>query len=276
MNDPLENDAAMPHSHRPLAAFLVGLTAAFATAGCAGSEEAAPPSPKGMSGDWQSVFSDDFDGTAIDKENWTVGSPYGHGDSHITEPVNTDELQCYDAGLVTVSDGTLNIRAVRKRVTCGGKTMDYASGMVNTKDHFQQRYGAMEARIQLPAAAPGVIANWPAFWQVGADWPEDGENDVMEGLLGRACFHFRSAAGERGERGGCADGDYTGWHTFGANWQPGRVEYYYDGKLVGTVTKGVTDAPQWFMLNYSVQRKVGGPTRLPADMRVDYVRAWQR
>ncbi|CAL9635477.1 family 16 glycosylhydrolase [Streptomyces sp. NPDC057794] len=262
-----------PSRHTSLANVLIGIAATFTTANCSAPEEA--PRPEGMPGDWHLVFSDEFDGTGLNEEKWTVGSPYGSGGVDVTEPVNSDELQCYDSALVAVSDGALNIRAERKRVTCGGRTTDYASGMVNTRDHFQQRFGAVEARIHLPAAAPGVIANWPAFWQVGAEWPQDGENDVMEGLLGRACFHFRSAPGDGGEKGGCAKGDFTGWHTYGANWQPGRVEYYYDGELVGAVTEGVTDVPQWFMLNYSIQPEVGGPTKLPADMRVDYVRAWQ-
>ncbi|MFG2029925.1 family 16 glycosylhydrolase [Streptomyces sp. NPDC048825] len=257
--------------HRSLAVFLAGVTAAFAATSCAGSEGPSPR-PKGIPGDWHSVFSDEFDETALDEEKWSVGSFRDKGESDITAPVNTAELQCYDADLVDVSKGSLKIAATRKQATCGGNTMEYSSGMINTKAQFQQKYGALESRIYLPPAAPGVIANWPAFWQVGADWPKNGENDVMEGLLGQACFHFHS---EAGERGGCTKGNYTGWHTYGANWQPGRVDYYYDGRFVGAITEDVTSAPQWLVLNYSVQPAIGGPTRLPAEMRVDYVRVWQ-
>ncbi|MGI5404070.1 glycoside hydrolase family 16 protein [Streptomyces sp. CA-135486] len=236
------------------------------------SQKSESEGPRGIPGVWYSVFSDEFNGTSLDREKWATGNPDENGSTEITAPVNTDELQCYDSNLVDVSEGTLNITAIRKPATCGGKEMEYSSGMINSKDDFRQRFGALEARIYLPAATPGVIANWPAFWQVGPEWPITGENDVMEGLIGRACFHFYSKEGPRGQ---CATGDFTGWHTFGANWQPGRVDYYYDGVFVGAITEGITSAPQWLMLNNSVQPKIGGPTKLPAEMRVDYVRVWQ-
>jgi beta-glucanase (GH16 family) len=218
------------------------------------------------------VFQEDFDGTSLDEKKWSTGNHNMDGRSKVTPPVNSDELNCYDSDLVGVSNGSLHIRAIRKTETCGDRTMPYTSGMINTKKQFRFTYGALEARMHLPAAEPGVIANWPVFWQLGANWPIDGESDVVEGLLGHACFHYHS---KMGSEGGCAKGDYTGWHTFGAHWRPGRMDYYYDGVLVGTLTENVTAAPQWLVLTYSVQPSVGGPTKVPSDLRVDYVRVWQ-
>ena len=49
----------------------------------------------------------------------------------------------------------------------------------------------------------------------------------MEGLSGQACWHFHDP---QGGPGGCSTATYTGgWHTFGADWEPGSVTYYYDG-----------------------------------------------
>ena len=97
--------------------------------------------------------------------------------------------------------------------------------------------------------------------------------DIMEGLGGgKACWHFHSPSGGPG---GCAPGDFTGWHTYGAEWKPGSVTYYYDGKQVGQITTGITSSPMYVILNNGVSTEHGGPTVTPADMMTDYVRVWQ-
>ena len=30
--------------------------------------------------------------------------------------------------------------------------------------------------------------------------------------------------------------DFTGWHVYGVLWQPGSIQFYYDGKLQQTAT----------------------------------------
>ncbi|MFD8086681.1 hypothetical protein ACFV4F_33860 [Kitasatospora sp. NPDC059722] len=228
--------------------------------------------PTGIPGDWHLVFQDDFDGTALDGSKWNVGNPYVEP-QRITPPVGGQELDCYDAGQVAVRDGMLHITAVQKQQECGGKTLPYLSGMVNTKDKFSFAFGALEARVYVPAAADGSVANWPAFWAVGSDWPSGGENDVMEGLHGKICAYFNSATASTGS---CAAGDLTGWHVFGAEWQNGRVDYYRDGVYAATLSQGVTSDPMWLMIDNAVQPTIGGPTSVPATLLIDYVRVWQQ
>ncbi len=228
--------------------------------------------PFGIPGDWHLVFDDEFEGTDLDLAKWSLGNPDVAYPGRVTKPVNDDELDCYDADQVAVHDGALHITAVEREQTCGGRTLPYSSGMVNTRSTFSYAFGAVEARINLPAASPGVIANWPAFWTVGANWPTGGENDVAEGLHGQLCSYFNSPSGAVGH---CTDGDFTGWHTLGAEWQPGRVDYYRDGVLAATITEGVTSQPHWLMIDNAVQPKIGGPTVVPADLQVEYVRVWQ-
>ena len=55
---------------------------------------------------------------------------------------------------------------------------------------FQFTYGVVEALVYIPPSASSAIANWPAVWTDGQDWPADGEDDILEGLGGSACFHF--------------------------------------------------------------------------------------
>ncbi|MEE1787356.1 glycoside hydrolase family 16 protein [Streptomyces sp. SP17BM10] len=231
-----------------------------------------PVLPTGIPGDWHLIFQDEFDGTSLDTSRWNVGNPYVEP-QRITPPVGGQELDCYDAGQVAVRDGTLRITAVQRQQECGGKTLPYVSGMVNTKGRFSFAFGAMEARVYVPAAPDGSVANWPAFWAVGADWPSGGENDVMEGLHGKICAYFNSATASTGS---CADGDLTGWHVFGAQWQDGHVDYYRDGVYAATLNQGITSDPMWLMIDNAVQPTIGGPTTVPATLMIDYVRVWQR
>ena len=122
-------------------------------------------------GDYKLVFSDEFDGTALNTQVWNVevnGNGGGNG-----------ELQYYTASNVTVSNGVLNITA--KRENYEGKA--FTSGRINTMGKAAFKHGKIEASIKVPTTANGL---WPAFWLMGNDmaegisWPYCGEMDVME------------------------------------------------------------------------------------------------
>ncbi|MER6418821.1 family 16 glycosylhydrolase [Streptomyces sp. NPDC001137] len=245
-----------------------------ATSAPTASQSSSAPStavgaPLGIPGTWRNVFSDEFSGTSLDGSKW---NPNWLGCSGcVTPPVNSAEESAYSPSQVSVSGGNLHLKAIQQSTTVNGKTYPYVSGLVESNGKAQFTYGAFEARIYTPASGT-QIANWPAFWTDGQNWPTDGEMDVMEGLSGSACYHFHSPAGGPG---GCATGSYTGWHTYGAEWKQGAVTYYYDGKQVGQITSGITSAPMYLILNNAVSSVHGGPTQVPADMMVDYVRVWQ-
>ena len=160
---------------------------------------------------------------------------------------------------------------IAKSETCGGKTRPYASGIVTTNGKFSFTYGFMEARVWVPGTG-GIIPDWPDVWLDGQSWPTDGEIDIMEGLSGQACWHFHYPGGQPGD---CSSGSFTGgWHTFGADWEPGSITYYYDGAAVGRITSGVTDAPMYIILSLAADKVNGGPVE-PATIRFDYVHVWR-
>ena len=238
--------------------------------------------PAGDPGDWKLTFDDEFGGTSLDTAKWSTGWLA----SGITGPVNSTEEECYDPAQVTESEGSLNLSLITKSESCGIAHPVYASGMVNTSGKFSYTYGFLQARVWLPAVTgePAKIANWPAVWTDGKNWPTDGEDDIVEGINGQACAHFHSAVSPGGIAAGngtaevsavsgCVDETLTGgWHTFGADWKPGSVTYYYDGKDIGSVTSGITSAPMFVILNYAA----GPPYQSPSTMKVDYVRVWQK
>ena len=226
----------------------------------------AVPAPDGIPGNWTSVFDDEFNGNSLDTANWSTGWQA----SGITQPVGPTEQECYDPSQVSVGGGYLHLTATPKPEECGGQIRPYASGMVTTEGLHSFSHGAFEARVYLPASADGKVADWPAWWVDGQNWPQDGEMDIMEGLSGSTCFHYHDPSGGPG---GCADTG-PGWHVFGSTWEGDQVTYYYDGHEVGTLTTDGNSAPQYLILNNAVGGSGGETT---ADtMLVDYVRVWQQ
>jgi beta-glucanase (GH16 family) len=248
-----------------------------------GSDGVRPLGPAGASGTWKLRFADEFDGSTLDLTKWRPNW-FGSSPSSVTRPINDYEESCYDPAQVKVSGGMLHLSAVKLSspkpgcTTKNGRAASYASGMVMGDDRHNFTYGYMEARIHLPGRN-GVPENWAAFWANGETWPRTGEIDVMETLEGEPRWHFHyESGGEHRSTGSRFDllNEKTGWHTFGALWEPGKVTFYYDGKEVGSTTAGVTSAPMYMILNHGLSNYISGPIVAPSTMQVDYVRHWQR
>ena len=224
------------------------------------------PLPLGDPGAWKLVFDDEFTGTSLDRSLWSTGW-FGSG---ITGPLTPNASECFDPAEVKQAGGQLDLSFQIMSETCAGRSRPYVGAIVTTNGKFSFTYGFVEMRARLPGAG-GVVYDWPDFWTDGHHWPEDGENDIVEGLQGLACWHFHSLAGAPGH---CEHTAITpGWHTFGADWQPGAVTYYYDGTAVGTIRRGITGAPMYLIISMGAAPS-NGPVR-PATLRVSFVRVWQ-
>ncbi len=213
-------------------------------------------------------FDDEFTGSSIDLTKWQPDW-LGPSNAAITKPVNSEEVECIDPAQSTVGNGVLTITAAQRG--CNGYS--YASGLLNSDRSFQFTYGFMEARMYLPGDSAGNIYDWPAFWADGTgQWPATGEIDVMEGLDGAAAWHYHWGSTTSAQQvGGYPSGNFTGWHTFGADWEPGKITFYYDGRNVGSVTNGVVGNPMYLIVNLGLK---ANPT-VPSSVQVDYVRVWQ-
>jgi beta-glucanase (GH16 family) len=249
------------------------------------------PQPLGVDGTWSLAFSDEFEGTSLDLTKWHPNW-FGSDDTAISKPIHDSEISCYDPAQVIVTGGHLHFLAVSANdpecVKKDGTQADYASGLIMSNGRYNFKYGFLEARIFLP---PGTDTpqNWPAFWTNGQDWPQDGEIDITETLGGGAAtrwtYHYDADSGPAEDHRSYSPGgnmiDESGWHVFGAYWQPRQITFYYDGAKVGYVTSGdlqgdasITNSLHYIIINLGLNGKY--PITVPSIMVVDYVRHWRQ
>jgi beta-glucanase (GH16 family) len=218
-------------------AALAVTTGLVVLAGAGMSAQSAPP------GD--TAFFDGFDTGSLDRTAWNV---------IVTGRTVNNEQQAYVDSADTISivtgaaaqgaeGGALAIRA-RHRLgfkTPEGRTFDFVSGRLDTRDKVAFTYGTASARIKLPAGA-GL---WPAFWALGADrWPDTGEIDIMENVGDpswvNAAIHGPGYSGDTPlvrRRSFPVGQDSTGWHVYSVSWTADVIRFSVDGDMYYEVTK---------------------------------------
>lgn len=280
---------------RSFSLFAFGLLVMALATSCGSSDSEVSPER------WTLVMADEFEGeagTPPDPTLWTydVGGD-GWGNDQLE--FNTDRIE----NVSLDGQGNLRIRAIEESFMGN----DYTSGRITTSGLFEQTYGRFEARIKLPLGN-GL---WPAFWMLGADfpevpWPAVGEIDIMEYLGRDPARAFATLHGPGYSGGASISNDFRldretfadDFHIFAVEWDPGRITFSLDGQVVnGAVVGGevyhvvrsadVASRGDWvfnndffLILNLAVGGTLGGPvgedTVFPADMLVDYVRVFER
>lgn len=269
---------ARPSGRIVLSVALVSFVAVGLVIGLGLVQRSSPPMPPPVPdapapGPWSLKLNATFTGDSLNTALWTPGW-FGTG---ISGPMKD---ACVAASNAVQTGGVLQLRLERRTSTCSGKSRPWLGSLVSTNPNdgvaghegFQFTYGYAQAKIKFLGTPTGGIADWPAWWINGQNWPVDGEIDIAEGLFGRACVHFHYLGGVAGR---CVPGSWADrWNTYGVNWEPGSITWYYDGVKVGETTQHVTSSPMYLLLD-NVQGKHGGDTVAPSRMLVDYVRVWQ-
>jgi len=157
----------------------------------------------------------------------------------------------------------------------------YTSGLIETNHSFNQTYGYFEMKAQLPAGQ-GL---WPAFWLMPSNgaWPP--ELDVMEALgkdtsTAYASVHTNQTGSHTSEGEAVNVGDFSsGYHTYAVDWEADKITFYYDNKQVYQVaTPADMHGPMYMIANLAMgggwAGSADGSTPFPAQMDIDYIRAW--
>ena len=250
---------------------------------------------------WVLSWSDEFngaDGSAVDPAKWIhdVGGN-GWGNQELEYYTDGSDNAVIQAGNLVITATTAGAAAH----TCSyssNKTCAYTSARLLTKGKFSQKYGRIEARVQIPEGQ-GI---WPAFWMLGANidsagWPACGEIDIMENVGNEPSINHGSlhmpATGTTNDSeltamtalpGGAKLGD--AFHTYAIEWSATAIKFYLDDVLYETQTPQTAtgrtwafDQPFFIILNVAVGGQWPGTpdtnTVFPQTMKVDWVRAYQ-
>lgn len=243
-------------------------------------------------GDYKLVWSDEFDGSALDETVWsynTGGSGWGNNEKqyYTSRPEN-----------IRVQNGMLEIEARKEQY----ENNEYTSARIMSKSKKTFTYGKMEARIKFP----GGKGTWPAFWMMGntGNWPNCGEIDIIEHIGSqdtRASFalHTVMKNGMKGNNWANTHFfDYplsADFHTYGIEWaqeeKEGKdvIRFFVDDVQYAEVWEEQIDnndywpfnKPFFFIINLAIGGNMGGTVddaifNQQRIMYVDWVRVWQR
>ena len=232
------------------------------------------------------AWSDEFDGSTINTDNWTYelgGSGWGN-----------NELENYTDRKQNsfVSNSNLIIEA-RAEPYSGNQ---YTSARMITKNKKVFKYGRVDIRAKLPKTK-GI---WPALWMLGnnidaVNWPACGEIDILE-LLGQepskmyTTLHYGSSFATHGSYGT----NYTlteetfdeKFHVFSLEWEEDSIKMFLDDNEVFFCSRSVVGEPYpfnsdfFFIFNIAVGGNwpgaPDGSTVFPQRMAVDYIRVFQK
>ncbi|WP_418888765.1 RICIN domain-containing protein [Paenibacillus rhizolycopersici] len=231
---------------------------------------------------WKLVWSDEFNGSSLNRAYWTPEMGTG------TNGWGNNELQYYTdrPQNLQVTGGNLVITAQKENY--GGR--NYTSARIKTQGLKSFTYGKIEARIKLPTGQ-GL---WPAFWMLGenitsVNWPYCGEIDIMERVNHNAVVNGTvhwDANGYASYGRTSGNLDFSQYHTYTVEWDSSYIRWFVDGIQYnefyianGTGNTEEFQKPFFLLLNLAVggnwPGSPDGSTPFPAQMLVDYVRVYQ-
>lgn len=228
------------------------------------------------------VWQDEFNGTAVNATDWTFETG--------GEWFNS-ELQYYRTDNAWVSDGTLTIEA--RKEDFGGH--QYTSARMKTENKKIFQYGRVDIRALLPKGQ-GI---WPALWTLGNNigsvgWPACGEIDIMEMIGGQGREKTVYSTLHWDDNGYASYGlSYTAtgknfhekYHVFSIIWDETKVTSYVDNQKfyeIDITPAGMSEfhKEHFFIFNVAVGGTwpgvPDGTTQFPTQMKVDYIRVFQK
>ncbi len=238
---------------------------------------------------YSKLWSDEFNGTAIDKTLWnleTGGNGWGN-----------NELEYYTDRDVTpnafISGGNLIIEA--RQENYNGK--NYTSARMTTQGKKDFTFGRIDMRAKIPKGK-GI---WPALWALGSKidktgWPNCGEIDIMETIGSfpkdlHATVHYgpigASNSTSKTAVYSLPSGDLSDkFHVYTLLWSQDKMDILIDDFTFFSTTQSAVgniypfNEPFFMIFNVAVggnwPGSPDGTTVFPQRMVVDYIRVFQK
>jgi beta-glucanase (GH16 family) len=240
------------------------------------------------------VWSDEFDGSALDLAKWEYDTARNKAGWW------NNERQYYSAGRqenIRVANGQLTIEARREKLDpakfsdWGGQ--NYTSARILSKGGGWT-FGFYEVRAKLPCAR----GTWPAIWMLPVNmkaWPDDGEIDIMEHVgaepnLIYASLHtelFNHVNGTQRSAQKLVPTSCSAFHRYQLDWRPDSITIGVDDRGILRVRndqpggKGAWpfNVPFQMILNLAIggdwaAAKGIDDAALPQRLEIDFVRVW--
>ena len=263
---------------------------------------------------WKMVWNDEFNGNQLDSTKWAYwenGNPWNAGNyldenGNLVNQYGFDAKHFYLRDNVRIENGNMIItlkKETDKKVKIDGvdRKILYSSGAIHTRNLYNVQYGKIEMR----AAMPEGIGTWPAFWL----WPEGysqatgtpaaGEIDIVETYgddMRRATGTLHVLKSDNTYE--TFDGDdyklnkwprekLTNFNTYAVEWDDKEIKWLFNNKVYKKFSykeldrKGLKNPfkqPYFIMINVALSKKTGedGDVDFPTEMKVDYVRVYQK
>lgn len=245
--------------------------------------------------EYQLTFADEFDNRSISQTGlgtvWAsirgewrfdAHSDIGFGRSSFVDPSSG-----YDP--FHVEGGILSITAVPDRTEFGFPG-SWESGLITTQGDFSQTYGYFEMRADLA----DNVGGWDAFWLLPNQPAPNPDNlpgwqelDIVEhyGAYNQGTYRAVHTTDPSPDGNYNAHGigvfsdnpeQLSGFHTYGMDWQPDQISFYFDGRFMGSVpTPSDMHGPMYILANLATQADADA-AGVPITMRIDYIRAYAR
>lgn len=165
----------------------------------------------------------------------------------------------------------------------------YTSARLITQGKVFPKYGFVESRLRMPYGQ-GI---WPAFWQLGSNypsvgWPACGEADIMENIGSVPTTNWGSlhATNYNASETYVLSGNqqyHNAYHLFQSSWTPNSYAFFVDDnpyhfETVNNLSNWPYNQGMFFIMNIAVGGDwPGAPnstTVFPQTMLVDYVRVY--
>jgi len=206
------------------------------------------------------IFSDEFNGTAIDPA-WLPFNGSGHAGYGLRRP---SAAAVDGKGSLVLTGRTEN-----------GKTV--AGGLAAIRANFT--YGRVEFRVKTETDPTGNVAGVVLTWPQQQWAPEFTENDMYEtGPIPNNNYRFDSFIHfgvNNWQKWKTHDVDPTQWHTIAMEWYPDMLEIYVDNELAFRIDDPAVIPDVLHHVCIQLDATAVRTIPYPVRMTVDYIRVYE-